>query len=410
MKKVLFFTNYFSPEIFRGNDIAFHLAKRGYDVTVLTNIPNYPEGRYYDGYGLFHRRKENVNGVKVIRVPVIPRGDGGKLRMALNYVSGLFFMYLYALHHALWHRYDVVFVQQLSPVFIGLPAVLVKKMQRAPIYYWLLDLWPDSLVAGGINNEGVIKYIGKLTKHIYDNCSKILISSLGFRDILTSRGVGDEKIEYFPNWCEDNIASGEVKEIPTLPDGFKIMFAGNIGEAQNFDNLMQVMLRLKDNHTIKWIIVGDGRKRDELRQFVERNSLDSTVYLMGRYDISYMSSFFKQADVLLVSLTNEFVFNSTLPAKVQAYMAASKPILGMMNGEGQYIIHDAECGYCVGAEDIDGFVEIVKSLPSKDKSELLKLGDNGHRYYERLFRNCLNLCKKSFYDDAYEGELHHGLR
>ena len=156
MKKVLFITNYFYPETFRGNDIAFNLANEGYEVTVLTNIPNYPEGHFFKGYNLFKKRKEIFKGVKIIRVPIIPRGAGGKFKMILNYISGLFFLSLYACHYAIWHKFDIIFVQQLSPVFIGLPAILVKKIQKTPIYYWLLDLWPESLSAGGIKNARII--------------------------------------------------------------------------------------------------------------------------------------------------------------------------------------------------------------------------------------------------------------
>ncbi len=391
-KKILFLTNYFYPETFRGNDVAFHLAEQGHEVTVLCNIPNYPEGHFYKGYGMFKRRTEFINGVKVVRTPIIPRGNGGKLRMILSYVTGFFFLYCNALHYALWNKFDVILVQQLSPVFIGLPAVLVKKIQKIPICYWLLDLWPDSLVAGGINNAKIINSVGKLTKYIYKHCDRILISSQGFRNILIDRGVDEDVIEYFPNWCEDNIASGEKKELPELPEGFRIMFAGNIGEAQNFDNLMLAMLKLKDHRDIKWIIIGDGRKRKELLDFVSKNELNETVYLMGRYDISFMSSFFQEADILLVSLTNEFVFNSTLPAKVQAYMTSAKPILGMMNGEGNYVINDAKCGFCAEADDVDGFVDMVKELPKFSKAVLEEMGQNGYNYYLKHFKKevCMN--------------------
>ncbi len=392
MKKILFLTNYFYPETFKGNDVAFQLAKEGHDVTVLCNIPNYPEGRFFDGYGLFKRKKEVVNGVKVVRTFIIPRGKGRKLGMVLSYVTGLLSLCFCAIYYALRYKFDLIIVQQLSPVFIGLPAVLVKKIQKTPICYWLLDLWPDSLVAGGIKHEGIINAVGALTKYIYKHCDKILISSLGFKDILVSRGVKEEIIEHFPNWCEDDIASEEQKKLPELPEGFRIMFAGNIGRAQNFDNLMKVMLKLKERTDIKWIFVGDGRKREELQGFIRANKLDETAYLMGRYDISYMSSFFRAADIMLVSLNNEFVFNSTLPAKVQAYMISSKPILGMINGEGNYAIKDANCGFCTDADDIDGFVEMVKTLPNISKTELQAMGKNGFDYYQKYFKKsvCMN--------------------
>jgi glycosyltransferase involved in cell wall biosynthesis len=383
--RLLFVTNYFYPETFRGNDIAFYLAEQGYEVTVLTNTPNYPQGRFFDGYGILKRRKEIVNGVKVVRVPIIPRGDGGKLRLVLNYVSGVAFLSCYALYLSFGHRFDKVFVQQLSPVFIAIPAIIIKKIQRIPLYYWLLDLWPESLSAGGIKSPAVTKMIDKLCRWIYRNCDKVLISSKGFRKILSGRGVIDAKIEYFPNWSEDTISQSEVKPIPQLPEGFKIMFAGNIGEAQNFDNVLQAALRLKSNSAVKWIIIGDGRKSKDVAEFVEKHSLQDSIFLMGRYDISYMSSFFKEADIMLVSLKDDFAFNSTLPAKVQAYMSCRKPVLGMLNGEGNDIIHEAKCGFCVGADDVDGLVETVNRICKMNKRELDELGENGFDYYKRYF-------------------------
>ncbi len=386
MKRILFFTNRFYPETFRGNDIAFHLAEKGYAVTVLTDIPNYPHGHYFEGYGLFKKRVELINGVKVIRVPVIPRGKGGKVRMIMNYGSGLFFMMLYAFYQAIFHKFDAIFIQQLSPAFIALPAVMVRKIRNIPSYMWILDLWPDSLVAGGITNRKIFKATGKMMDFIYKRTDKILISSLGFRGILCERGVPNEKILYFPNWSEDTIVSGDAKVIPLLPAGFKIMFAGNIGEAQNFDNLMEVMLKLKYRKDIQWVVVGDGRKKAELDSFVLKNELTDTVSLLGRYDISYMATFFEAADIMLVSLNNEFVFNATLPAKVQAYMSAQKPIVGFISGEGKYVIEKAKCGFCAEADDVDGFVELVQTLPSLSKEELSGLGANGYAYYEDNFK------------------------
>lgn len=395
VKKVLFITNYFYPETFRGNDIAFNLANEGYEVTVLTNIPNYPEGHFFKGYNLFKKRKEIFKGVKIIRVPIIPRGAGGKFKMILNYISGLFFLSLYACHYAIWHKFDIIFVQQLSPVFIGLPAILVKKIQKTPIYYWLLDLWPESLSAGGIKNPTIISYVDTITRYIYKHCDRILISSISFKKVLCSRGVHQDKIIYFPNWCEDSITSGEIKQIPKLPAGFRIMFAGNLGEAQNFDNLLQVILRLKDISSLKWIILGDGRKRECIETFIKENDLTKNVFLLGRYDISYMASFFNQADILLVSLKNEFAFNSTLPAKIQAYMASAKPILAMMNGEGQYIIKEANCGFCADADDINSMVSIIENLFKIPKNELTELGKNGYKYYETHFKKAI--CMQNLY-------------
>ena len=386
-KRVLIHTNHFYPETFRVNDIAFDLADKGYDVTVITSVPNYPKGVFFDGSGVFKRRKEIVNGVKVIRVPVIPRGNGSGMRLMLNYLSYLVSATITAVYLALTKKYDLIFVHETSPVTVGIPAVLVKKIQKIPLYFWVLDLWPESLeAAGNIRNKSVLNFFAAITKWIYRNSDKILISSRGFNRSICEKGNFADKIIYFPNWSEDTILDAGLKSIPQLPEGFRIMFAGNIGEAQNFENLLKVALALKDRSEIQWIIIGDGRKVNYVSQFVEQHGLQNTFHLLGRYDISYMASFFKQADVMLVSLNDEPVFNATLPAKVQAYMACKKPILAMLNGEGQEVISAAKCGLFADASDIDGMVTQINKLYEMSQSDLVQLGENGYKFYVEHFR------------------------
>lgn len=384
-KKCLFFTNYFYPETFRGNDIAFDLARRGYDVTVLCNIPNYPKGKFFDGYSLFTNRCQTIHGVKVIRVPIIPRGKGGKARMALNYISGLLCMYCYAFHFGVWHKFDFVFVQQLSPVFIGLPALLYKRMRNVPIIYWLLDLWPDSLVAGGISNPKIIEPVRRTVNHIYRGCDKILVSSKGFCKSVSAAGITADKIEYFPNWSENAERVASDIQIPQLPDGFKIMFAGNLGEAQNLENVMRTALAVSNRKDIQWIMVGDGRKRDWCQTFINENSLSDTVHLMGHFPMEAMPDFFARADIMLVSLCNEPAFVATLPAKMQAYMAAGKPVLAMLNGEGRTVLNDAQCGFGADADDVSGMAQLVLKVADMPHEKLAALGLNGKEYYNQHF-------------------------
>lgn len=396
-KRILIHTNHFYPETFRVNDVAFSLASEGHDVTVITGVPDYPQGSFYKGYGIFRRSREIVNGVKVVRVPIIPRGNGSNVRLALNYLTYLLSATWIALWYALTRKYDCIFVHETSPVTVGIPAVLVKKIQRIPLYFWVLDLWPESLeAAGGIHNQRILLFFDTVTRWLYQNSNEILISSRGFRSSICAKGDFSDKIIYFPNWSEDIVSSGEEKDIPALPQGFKIMFAGNIGEAQNFEHILQAALALKEQKDVHWIIIGDGRKKAAVEEFVKKHDLQDTFHLLGRYDISYMPSFFVKADVMLVSLSDEPIFNLTLPAKVQAYMSNHKPILAMMNGEGREILAEAECGVSVGASDVEGMVAAVRRLYSLPKEELIKMGENGYRYYKQYFqrKNCLNHLKQ----------------
>lgn len=395
--KLLIVTNHFYPESFRVNDIAFDRAKRGDNVTVLTGIPDYPEGRFYKGYSLFRKRVEVVNGAKVIRVPVIPRGDGGKLRMMLQYASSVFFFFFYSLYQALFHKYDAVFVHDTSPAFISSPAQRVGRIQKIPVYHWILDMWPESLTAGGINGGWIYNVVLKKMKSYYRRDKKIFITSRGFRKMLLERGVPDEKIVYLPNWCDEAVNSkDENPSIPELPNGFIVMFAGNLGEAQNMENVLTAAKLCNKEKNIHFVFVGDGRKKQWMDDYVVREGLEDTIHLIGRFRSSSMMSFFERANVLLVSLKDSFVFNMTLPAKVQSYMAAGKPILGVLKGEGTDIIAEAECGWSVDPNNPQAIANMIIQISKLSKETFGKFGANGYSYYCNHFTKeiCMDVLDK----------------
>ena len=394
--RVLLVTQYFHPENFKSNDVAFEMARRGHDVTVLTGLPNYPGGKIFDGYGLFRRRVEAVNGVKVLRTLVIPRGKGGGVRLALNYLSWAFIASIWAFFMALFRKYDAVIVHETSPITQGFPALVVKAIQRIPMYFWVLDLWPESLqAAGNVNNRYVLGFFSKIAALMYRNSSKILMSSKGFRESILDKGDFEDKLVYFPNWAEDVFSTVEAKPLPELPDGFKVMFAGNIGEAQDFENVMNAALLLKGTG-VRMVIVGDGRKKQWVDRFVEENMLQDVVYMMGRYPLEYMPSFFDKADVLFLSLKDEYIFSFTTPAKLQAYMASGKPVVAMINGEARKLIEETGCGLSCPSGDHAAFAECIMNLKNMTPSERNLMGDNGLQYFERYFNKdkCIDaLCR-----------------
>ena len=387
--KILICTNHFYPETFKVNDIAWHLQEQGHEVTVLTAIPDYPRGHYFEGYGIFRKRVETVRGVKVYRAFIIPRGKGGTLRLALNYVSYALSSVLLVLYLCLTRRFDAVFVHETSPVMIGIPGVLAKKLQRIPLCFWVLDLWPESLsAAGGIRNKHVLGFFNRMTKWIYRHSDKILMSSNGFRESILKKGDFADKLEFFPNWGE-NLFLDETNRrqaLPTLPDGFRIMFAGNMGEAQNFENVMEVARRLKDTN-IRWILIGDGRKRRWIESYIADNQLQDNVFLYGNHPITEMPSWYAQADMLFLSLKSNEIFDLTVPAKLQAYMASAKPVLAMINGETARVIHDAKAGFATGADDIDGMCSLIKEHILPNRTSLTSLGTNALNYYMQHYHH-----------------------
>jgi len=392
--KILFVCQYFYPETFRGNDIAFHLAEEGHEVHVVTGIPNYPAGKFFPGYGVFRRRRETVNGVRVTHLPIFPRGEDNKIMLMLNYFSYLVVGCVWMFFHALFHRYDMVFCQQLSPVMMSTPAVLYKKMRRVPLFTWVLDLWPESLTAaGGINNRKVLAFFNWFVQKEYKWSDKILTSSRSFDQSILQYGDYKEKIVYFPQWSDGSTGSPTGLEggsgtgfvMPEIPDGFVVMFAGAVGEAHGMECNMQAALLAKEHKDIKWVIVGDGRRLDWVKQFVKENGLEETVFTLGRYPSETMPLFFERADVMLVSLTDSPLFNLYAPAKISSYMASGRPIVTCLNGEGGEVVKAAECGWSVKAGDAEGLARLVIELSQMDRAVLDAKGAAGRAYYDEHF-------------------------
>lgn len=392
--KILIVTQYFFPENFKSNDLAFEMKRRGHDVTVLTGLPNYPSGIISEGYGFFKNTKQNIEGVKVIRSWLLPRGKGGGIRIFLNYFSWAFFASIKAIGLGIGNKYDAIIVHEPSPITQFYPAWVIKKLSNSPVYFWVLDLWPESLqVAGGVNSSFVLGTFKKMVVSFYKASEKILISSKGFEKSILEKGDFKNKLEYFPNWGEDTISAGDKDyDIPVLPEGFKVMFAGNIGEAQDMEAIMQSALLLKDKLDIQFVIVGDGRKMPFVKEFVEQNKLEKTVSVLGRYPLEAMATFFDRADIMLVSLKDDPIFNLTVPAKMQAYMSAGKPILAMLNGDGADLIEEAKCGKAVNAGDYNNLAAGILELYKLNDLELEKMGNNSKDFYSQCFtlKGCID--------------------
>ena len=384
--KVLLVSPHFYPENFKCNDVAFELSKRGYEVTVLSDIPNYPIGKFFPGYNLFKKRTEVIDGVKVHRVIVIPRGNGRAIRLALNYLSFAFFASIKAFFLALFHKYDVVLVHETSPITVGIPALIVKKIQRIPLYFWVLDLWPESLAAaGGINNRKILNFFADMARWIYRNSNRILISSRGFEQSILEKGNFSEKLVYFPNWADKALSEKINYVLPEIPQGFVVMFAGNMGEAQDFEHIMETASLLKEEKNIHFVFVGDGRKRQWVEQTILENNLSETVHWVGRHPLESMGKFFASADVLYFALKDCVIFNLTCPAKLQAYMSAGKPVLAMINGDGAEIVEEAKCGLAVPAGASEALADAICKMSKMSAPELGEMGKNGKTYCEENF-------------------------
>jgi colanic acid biosynthesis glycosyl transferase WcaI len=386
--RILVVSQYFWPENFRINDLVKEWVQRGHEVTVLTGIPNYPAGKVFDTYRQQPNAFAEYQGAKVFRVPMFPRGTGG-LRLMLNYLS-------FVLGGVFWGPWrlrgvqaDAIFVFEPSPVSVVLPAVWLGKIKKAPVVFWALDLWPETLAAiGVVRSPRVLAWVGNLVRFIYNRCTLVLGQSHGFLGSIAKYCDDKAKIRYFPSWAEDVFTNSSVElapEVPDLPDTFTVVFAGNIGKAQDMPAVLDAADRLKENAGIRWVIVGDGRNSEWLWSEVVRRGLDEQVLVVGRFPVERMPSFYAHADALLVSLKRDPVFSMTIPGKVQSYLMAGMPLLGMLDGEGATVIREAQAGLTCDAGDSEGLAEAVQALAAMPLEERQQLGMNGRRYAEQEF-------------------------
>lgn len=387
-KHILVISQYFYPEQFRINDICTEWVKRGYKVTVLTGIPNYPQGKFYNGYGLFKKRKETYNGMDIIRIPLIPRGKNS-IMLALNYLSFIVSGFFWKIFTKL--KADYVFIFEVSPMTQALPGVWYAKKMKIPCYLYVQDLWPENVeIITGITNKYIIGAIGKMVDYIYARCSRIFTTSNSFVDAIERRNVPRRLIEFWPQYAEDfykPLGKKTVSEIPN--DGvFNIIFAGNIGNAQGLDILVNVALLLKKKQLkkdIRFNLVGDGRYKETLIEMVKLNNVSEMFNFIPKQPANKIPDFMAACDSAFLCLTDSPLFEMTIPAKIQSYLACGIPIIASANGETSEIIRDSKAGLTSPAGDTKQLCEIIIALASKSNEELKQFGLNARNYYDHHF-------------------------
>ena len=398
-KHILVIAQYFYPEQFRINDICTEWVKRGHKVTVVTGIPNYPIGKYYDGYGIFKKRKEVYNGIEIIRIPLIPRCNN-TIMLILNYMSFVvsgFFWKLFTRIEA-----DFVFIFEVSPMTQALPGVWYAKRRKVPCYLYVQDLWPENVeIITGIKNKIIIGTIGKMVDYIYRWCTRIFTSSESFARSINGRGVPIDKIEYWPQYAEDfyvPISDISVPEIPS-DDVFNIIFAGNIGLAQGLDILPKAAIIIKKNHgqNIRFNIVGDGRFKNEFMEIVSSEGLNEMFIFIPKQPTIRIPEFMAANDAAFLSLSGNPLFEMTIPAKLQSYMACGIPIVASASGETEKIIVESNSGLCSKPGNAEELAYNIIELVKKSKEELKVLGNNARNYYESNFNKQALLDRMDYY-------------
>ena len=408
---VLIVTQYFWPENFRINDLVVGLVERGHDVTVYTGIPNYPGGKVFKGYGFFNKA-ENYQGAKIIRVPLIPRGSGGAVRLGLNYLS---FAAVASVMAPLLCRgkSDIIFVFSPSPITVGLPAIVLKWLKSCPILFWVQDLWPESLSAtGNVTSKTALSLVERLVRLIYSHCDQILVSSRAYIPRVRMYCSAEKRIDYFPQFVEDIyrplLLLPHSQQQALMPKGFKIMFAGNIGAAQDFGTILDAAERLREHSSIHWVIIGDGRKRSWVEEEIIKRRLQASVHLLGQHPLDLMPLFFAVADVMLVTLKNDLLFSLTVPGKTQSYLACGKPIIAVLEGEGARIVEEAGAGKACQPGNAEALARAVLNMYRLPEETRRRMGQSGLEYHQKHFERTMLLDRLNnwFYERKDNGRKH----
>lgn len=404
-KRILIVTQYIYPETFKSSELAFELANRGYKVDVLCGIPNYPDGHYFNGYGIFSKRIENKNGVTFYRCFQTPRKLlPGFIGMSVNYVTFAICATLWVFFYFAWKkRYDAIITHEPSPITQLIPAIFLGKIRKVKVYSWIMDIWPDSVVSsiGETKWSRILKkLLNAVTNWTYSGSDKLLITSKGMAELINRDADYSHKIIYYPNWSDD-LKKMPTETIPELPDGYRIMMAGNIADGLGIDSLVALLYEMKDTPEAKFIFVGGGNLQKQMEDECKRKGLNN-VYFMGKQPYSKMPAFYTKADAMLLTLKPTTLphLGVTVPARLQGYMAGGKPVLAMIGKGASDLIKEADCGYAVPAGEYKALATYIKNTILKNRDAFAKKGENGRMYYEQHFmkEECISNLEKIMFE------------
>lgn len=385
-KHILVISQYFYPEQFRVNDICMEWAKRGYKVTVVTGIPNYPQGEFYEGYGYDEKRTECLEGVNIIRLPIRPRKTG-VVNLALNYLS-------FVKEGRKWLKKadidaDEVFIYELSPMTQALVGVWFAKKHKIKCNMYVMDLWPENVeIVLDIHSKLLLGPIGLMADYIYKRCDYIFTSSKSFIEKIAARGVSREKLIFWPQYAETFYKKTERKENLEIPDDglLNLTFAGNLGTAQGLDVLKEAAVLLKrEEIKVRFNIIGNGRYENEFKQHIIDADVSDYFNFIPRQPAEKIPEYFAWSDAALITLAKSEVYAMTIPAKTQSCLACGIPVLVSADGEVQNIIKEANCGFCSDSGDAEGLVENIKHFLKLTPAERGILAENSVTYFKGNF-------------------------
>jgi glycosyltransferase involved in cell wall biosynthesis len=388
--KLLVVSQYFWPETFIISDFVRKLAEQGHEVVVATGKPNYPDGRVFTGYRARGMVRERfLDTVDVVRVPIWPRGRGGGVNLALNYLSFVFSGLLCFPWLLRSRSFDAIVVFAPSPITQVIPAILLKWLKGAHLAVWVQDMWPESLAATGfVRSRPLLRAVGAMVRRIYAGSDTLLLQSRAFQEP-TARYADHRKLIYFPNSVDPDAAGGPQDGLPKelsshLEQQFCVVFAGNIGKAQDVETWVHAALLLRDQPEIFLVMVGSGSMMEWVKSQKALLKLDNLA-LPGRFPPESMPELFRKASALLVTLKGGGVLAHTVPSKVQAYLAAGRPIVAGLQGEGGKVVEEAGAGLVCEPENAQALADCIRRLYALPAHDRAAMGRRGRAYFDDNF-------------------------
>lgn len=371
----------------------------GHDVSVLTALPNYPDGDIYSGYRRGKKRDEVVNGVRIHRVPIVARGKDlcglNKIRRIANYISFPFSSWVS--RACVRDSYDVVLCVQYSPIFMAIPALRIARRQSIPCVIWCYDLWPEDMLTGGFGRSGLpYKVIHNISRKIYGAADVVATTSPGFgryySDQLRLENLNTVWLpQYAENIFESTGGDKEMREKSRIV----VSFAGNIGGNQSVETIIRAAAQLREEDGVEIRIAGSG-SRLEYCENLAKDLKATFVTFVGRLPLGDMPRFYEDSDAMLLTLApssnGSLVSELTIPRKFQSYLAAGKPILASVDGIVSRLIEENHCGISCSAGDPNGLAEVIKKFSSATVKTREMMANNARSlYYQRFSQQiCLS--------------------
>ena len=400
-KRILVYTNHYDPEYFKINEVVQWIYEKGTVVSVITGNPNYPSGKLFKGFSLLGSIETVKKGLTIYRLPLIPRGNGTKFRIVINYLTYSLSTMVFTMWCLFFHKkYNTVFVHHTSPPLLFLPALFYKTIRKSKGILWDLDMWPQTLEAMGIvKSKQVISLLEIVFKQFYKSFDKVLIGSKSFEKIASKR-IPEHKICYFPNWADHIFETLSLKINPPKPeDKIIITYTGNIGEAQGFKVLIEA-IKASGKNNIEFNFVGSGRYKKQLQKLVSENNLESSIIFFDPVTSIDLIPFFEKTHYLYLSLKDTPLFFKTVPAKLQTYLATAKPIISSISGEARDLLIENNCGFHVGAGDKNGLIDVFEKLDQVSFVDYKRFSKNSHKLFKTQFSSFKR--KKQLADILFE--------